>query len=157
VYDGNSQALDHIMVSEALAQGVQPPGYDVVHVNSEFADQTSDHDPEVATLMLWPNDVTGDLMQQRSGLVLNRATQRFIGTVKLTQISGPAIVGQLQVLFEDLPAGVTLANATGTRRGVPYILVDATAPGTAIDVPVQFSNPSRWPIFYTVHAYAGQF
>jgi predicted extracellular nuclease len=156
VYDGNSQALDHIMVSEALEQD-GPAEYDVVHVNSEFADQTSDHDPEVVTLRLWPNGVLGNFTEQRSGLVLNRVTQRFIGTVKLTQISGPDVVGQLQVLFEDLPAGVTLANATGTRRGVPYILVNATGPGTAIDVPVQFSNPSRWPIFYTVHAYAGQF
>ena len=48
VYQGNSQVLDHIMVSAAANQHVV--GYDVVHVNSEFATQASDHDPGVARL-----------------------------------------------------------------------------------------------------------
>jgi predicted extracellular nuclease len=48
VYDGNSQVLDHILVSNRLAEA--PFNYDVVHVNSEFADQASDHEPEVALL-----------------------------------------------------------------------------------------------------------
>ncbi|MGW5202655.1 lamin tail domain-containing protein [Streptomyces spiralis] len=43
VYDGNSQTLDHILVSSA----VKKPEYQVVHINSEFSDQTSDHDPQV--------------------------------------------------------------------------------------------------------------
>ncbi|WP_420707747.1 lamin tail domain-containing protein [Streptomyces sp. NRRL F-5135] len=43
VYDGNSQTLDHILVSPAIKK----PGYEVVHINAEFADQTSDHDPQV--------------------------------------------------------------------------------------------------------------
>ncbi|MFF2188591.1 endonuclease/exonuclease/phosphatase family protein [Streptomyces sp. NPDC058155] len=43
VYDGNSQTLDHILVSP----GIKKPGYDVVHINAEFADQASDHDPQV--------------------------------------------------------------------------------------------------------------
>lgn len=158
VYDGNSQALDHIMVSDSLAQTALPE-YDVVHVNSEFADQTSDHDPEVATLLLPPDDVTSQLSVQRSGLVLNRATQLFTGTVRITNTSGQNIAGQLQVLFEGLPAGVTLANASGTRRGVPYIQINSQtlAAGGAIDVPVQFSNPSRAAISYTSRVYAGQF
>jgi uncharacterized protein len=47
VYEGNSQALDHILVSPFLTQ--QPANfYDVVHVNSEFADQVSDHEPQRA-------------------------------------------------------------------------------------------------------------
>ncbi|HET8757747.1 MAG TPA: Ig-like domain-containing protein [Solirubrobacteraceae bacterium] len=48
VFDGNSQALDHILVSPALLLPL--PEYDSVHVNSEFADQQSDHDPQVARL-----------------------------------------------------------------------------------------------------------
>jgi uncharacterized protein len=46
VYDGNSQTLDHILVSPA----VRKPGYDVVHINAEFADQASDHDPQVVRI-----------------------------------------------------------------------------------------------------------
>lgn len=51
VFDGNSQVLDHILISDYLfARGV--PEYDVVHVNAEFPDQASDHDPEVARFTL---------------------------------------------------------------------------------------------------------
>ena len=45
VFEGNSQALDHILVSPALL--LPFPEYDSVHVNSEFHDQQSDHDPQV--------------------------------------------------------------------------------------------------------------
>ena len=46
VYEGNAQALDHVLTTS----GVGPVDYDVVHVNAEFADQTSDHDPQLARI-----------------------------------------------------------------------------------------------------------
>jgi predicted extracellular nuclease len=52
VYEGNSEVLDQILVSKSLLRG--HPEYDSVHVNSEFADQTSDHDPQVARLRVLP-------------------------------------------------------------------------------------------------------
>jgi predicted extracellular nuclease len=48
-YEGNSEVLDHIIVTPNLATGLS---YDVVHLDSEFADQVSDHDPQVAYLDL---------------------------------------------------------------------------------------------------------
>jgi uncharacterized protein len=48
VFEGNSQALDHILVSPSLLLPL--PEYDSVHVNSEFTPQQSDHDPQVARL-----------------------------------------------------------------------------------------------------------
>jgi hypothetical protein len=48
VFEGNSEVLDHILVSDHLFDGGFD--YDVVHVNSEFADQVSDHDPQVVHL-----------------------------------------------------------------------------------------------------------
>jgi uncharacterized protein len=48
VFDGNSQTLDQILVSRALVS--ERPEYDSVHVNAEFADQASDHDPQVARM-----------------------------------------------------------------------------------------------------------
>ena len=57
VFEGNSQVLDQILISKALT--VVPPGakgpafdYDVVHTNSEFFDQDSDHDPQVVRLAI---------------------------------------------------------------------------------------------------------
>ncbi|MEV4443619.1 endonuclease/exonuclease/phosphatase family protein [Streptomyces sp. NPDC049577] len=43
VYQGNSQVLDHILTSPHIGR----PDYDIVHINAEFADQASDHDPQV--------------------------------------------------------------------------------------------------------------
>ncbi len=57
VYEGNSQVLDHILVSPALTKA--PPGakypayvYDIVHTNAAFAVQQSDHDPQVVRLAI---------------------------------------------------------------------------------------------------------
>lgn len=49
-FEGNSEVLDHILLSPELADGRYR--YDVVHVNAEFADQLSDHDPQVVRLGL---------------------------------------------------------------------------------------------------------
>lgn len=46
VYQGNSQVLDHILVSPEVGYAK----YDVVHINSEFAVQASDHDPQVVRI-----------------------------------------------------------------------------------------------------------
>ena len=43
VFDGISEALDHILVTP-FVRGVR---YQVVHVNAEYTDQVSDHDPQV--------------------------------------------------------------------------------------------------------------
>lgn len=48
VFQGNSQVLDHILVSPSAYAQVE--GYDSVHVNAEFADQASDHDPQVVRI-----------------------------------------------------------------------------------------------------------
>ena len=50
-FEGNSQALDHMLISPALARGAD---YDIVHVSSEFAGAASDHDPVVARLQIMP-------------------------------------------------------------------------------------------------------
>ena len=54
LYVGNSQVLDHILVSDNLFDNAYV-GYDIVHVNAEFAyssQRPSDHDPVVATFTL---------------------------------------------------------------------------------------------------------
>lgn len=49
-FEGNAQTLDHILSSNNLLTRLD--GFDVVHINSEFADQVSDHDPLVARFNL---------------------------------------------------------------------------------------------------------
>ena len=48
-FDGNTQELDHQLVSADLLANAAV-AYDIVHVNSEFADKASDHDPSVSRL-----------------------------------------------------------------------------------------------------------
>jgi predicted extracellular nuclease len=54
VFEGNAQALDQILVNQALSDVLVPGSYDIVHVNAEFAYHASDHDPQVARFLL-PN------------------------------------------------------------------------------------------------------
>lgn len=51
VFEGNAQTLDHVLVSNGLLNGAE---FDVVRINAEFADQTSDHDPLVASFVIEP-------------------------------------------------------------------------------------------------------
>jgi len=48
-FQGNAQQLDHILVSGNLGEDA---AFDILRINSEFADQTSDHDPMIASLNL---------------------------------------------------------------------------------------------------------
>lgn len=61
IFQGNSQTLDHILVSGGLATGAE---VDIVNVNVEFAatpQRASDHDPVLARFRFAPafNDITG--------------------------------------------------------------------------------------------------
>ncbi|WP_085314591.1 lamin tail domain-containing protein [Derxia lacustris] len=147
VYDGNSQVLDHIMVSSALASRAD---YDVVHVNSEFADQASDHEPEVVRLNLpvvWKS-LAGQAGYTLSGLSYNRLTQLYQGTVKLT--ANADLAAPLALALSGLPAGVTLANAGLTANGLPAIeLPGSLARGATLTLTLQFRNPANVRIGYT--------
>jgi predicted extracellular nuclease len=56
IFEGNSQSLDHILVSGNLAAHSL---FDAVHINSEFASQASDHDPLLALVSLGGRVVEG--------------------------------------------------------------------------------------------------
>ncbi len=55
IFRGNSQALDHMLVSPYLAGKSE---FNMVHVNTEFADQASDHDPLLAVINFKKNPKT---------------------------------------------------------------------------------------------------
>ena len=64
VYDGNSQVLDHILISNHLLVPIEGGSalFDVVHANAEFPPEThaTDHDPSLVrfTLVTSPANVT---------------------------------------------------------------------------------------------------
>lgn len=146
IYDGNAQVLDHILVSASLAPVAD---YDVVHINSEFADQASDHEPEVARLYLPPRvtDISSQFGMVKSGLSYNFASRTYNGTLTLT--ANAAVNKPLLVTLADLPAGVTLVNAQGTLGGMPYLRIDGPlAAGQKVSLALRFNNPARVAIGY---------
>jgi predicted extracellular nuclease len=48
VFNGVSQVLDHILLSPEVKDFT----YQVVHVNAEYHDQVSDHDPQVVDVKI---------------------------------------------------------------------------------------------------------
>jgi len=75
-FQGNAQTLDHILVSGNLFK--QLDGFDVVHINSEFADQISDHDPSVARFSF--NSAPTALALTATNVDENVAVNTTIGT-----------------------------------------------------------------------------
>ncbi|MBI3229544.1 MAG: endonuclease/exonuclease/phosphatase, partial [Burkholderiales bacterium] len=123
--------------------------------------RASDHDPVVIGLNLPApyTDVSASFGTTVTGLVFNRATQLFTGSLTVKNTSAAALTGPFMVEIVGLPAGVTLSNASGMHNGVPYINVSANsiAAGQAVTLPVSFSNPSKVSISYTVKVSAGYF
>ena len=88
---------------------------------------------------------SGQIKSSASGLVYNRATKLFGGTLTLTNNGPTTLSGQLEVVFRGLPAGVVLKNASGyDADGDPYILVNigALPPGRSVTFSLSFSNPN---------------
>ena len=102
VFDGNSQDLDHLLASNRLvAEGF---ALDVVHVNSEFHDQVSDHDPLVARFVF-----------QFAPANLN-----LVGTSVLENSSVGATVGVVSA--SDLNVGDTLTFTLPDSAGGRFAL-----------------------------------
>jgi predicted extracellular nuclease len=108
-YEGVSEVLDHILVSPALEGQTT---YQVVHINSEFSPQVSDHDPQVVDLTL----PTGVSYNETLGAQLSHSA-----------ISLPASYGDarhpLRSLFisPTFAAGVTQVTYTLNRRVVCHV------------------------------------
>ncbi|MHC5597331.1 MAG: lamin tail domain-containing protein [Nostoc sp.] len=79
-FEGNAQTLDHILVSSNLLGKLD--AYDVVHINSEFADQDSDHDPSVARFNL--NDAPTAITLSATSVNENVAANTVVGTFTTT-------------------------------------------------------------------------
>jgi predicted extracellular nuclease len=177
VFDGLSGYLDHALASSTLnAQVVGAAEWNlnadepvVIDYNTDGKPQdlysalpyrASDHDPVVVSLDLQPayQDVTASVKTFTSGYVFNRITNKFTGTLQVTNTSGAALNGPLQLEFQGLSAGVTLANASGSHNGSAYITVPAgLAAGASVNVPLQFNNPSKGAISYTLKVFSGNF
>ena len=92
------------------------------------------------------------------GLGYSRVSQTFNGTVTITNMGSSTINGPFQIVLTSLTSGVTMANATNTFSGMPYLTVPTVAslaPGHSATVTVEFRNPSNALINFTPVVYSG--
>ena len=136
VYEGNSQVLDHVLLSPGLVgQGYD---YDVVHVNAEFNDQASDHDPQVVDLHL--GLAVADLTATADpGQVVYGSSSTVKGT--LTDDAGHPIPGAT-VALESRSPSATGFSATGdtTTTAPDGSYAFAVSPAATTDYRVTFAG-----------------
>ncbi|KQQ88873.1 ExeM/NucH family extracellular endonuclease [Massilia sp. Leaf139] len=179
VFGAESGYLDHALASSSLSP--QVAGVTEWHNNADEPEaidyniesgggqdpyqagpyRASDHDPVVISLNLKATfaDVTASTTITRTAPVLNRLTGKYSSTVKITNTSGAALTGPLQLVLQGLTAGVTLDGKSGERDGSPYLtLPNATlAAGASISVTTTFTNPAKIGIGYTPVLFSGTF
>lgn len=144
VFEGNSQDLDHILVSGSLAAVAS---YDIVHVNVEFQDPASDHDPIVARIT-FPEVCQPDLGFGGPGgatLAVCGDPLATTGSATMTMAGLPA--GAAGFLFFGL-TNAPLATHGGVlvpipAAGIAFLpdtdldgLISLPVPGALADVPV---------------------
>lgn len=80
LFDGNSQLLDNILVTQGLLNGA---GVDGVHINALFgAAQNSDHDPQVARFLL--GTAPANLVLDNASVAENLPAGTVVGTASAT-------------------------------------------------------------------------
>jgi uncharacterized protein len=127
IFQGNSQSLDHILVSNNLSDRSE---FDAVHVNSEFADQASDHDPLLARITL-NGDSNDNLLNGRTTrtattraseiTTIDRRTATAVAE-PVTGITNASTFSAGTDLFQPsdapLTSGLTTPITAGTTNGI---------------------------------------
>lgn len=103
-------------------------------------------------------DVTGYIRTTAYGLILNRSTGKYAGNFVLTNTGSIPLKGPLHLQLDNLTAGVTLFNATGSRDGAPYITVpQGLAPDESVTIPLLVTNPAKVTVSYDAKIFSGTF
>ncbi len=135
VFEGNAQALDHILVTAGLAANAQ---YDAIHINSEQADTAArgtDHDPQLATFLIarpdQPPVAVADAVAINEDATTANLTALLLGndsdpnagdTIRITAVDDSATLGSL--IFD--PVTQTLRYVADDPS------FDAIAPGASV-------------------------
>ncbi|HKP51475.1 MAG TPA: S-layer homology domain-containing protein [Chloroflexia bacterium] len=117
VFDGNSQDLDNTLVSSNLLAALAE--FDPLHVNSEFANQDSDHDPQVSRYTL----VGATPTPTGTSLPATSTNTAVPSTATNTAVAASATSTNTAVA----PSATTTRTSTATNTAVP-----ATGTNTAV-------------------------
>lgn len=141
VLEGNSQALDHILVSGQIMS--RAPVYDAVHVNAEFANPISDHDPQV----LRYNPIGTPTAVEVTTLAARRAGRSVLirwRTRTEARIAGFHLYRESGSKLTRLNVALIRAKQPGGTSGASYVWRDAAAhPGAQYRLQVVHLNGTR--------------
>ena len=125
IFQGNSQQLDHILVSDGLLDGAE---IDIVNVNSEFAetdDRASDHDPVIAALTIGGDDLNlVEGTSRNDNLIGTDGADRILGLGGNDRIAG--LEGA-----DDLDGGAGSRDTLNYRNSNDSVFVDLETGETA--------------------------
>ena len=142
IFQGNSQQLDHILVSDSLAASVD---VDIVHVNVEFAEfpnRASDHEPVVARIEFEPTcgPVVGAIVAPMNGICVGSSvtvetdfSSTCPGEIELDFDPAP---GPVYTEHGDYDVTVTATDSEGNAAtDTVSFTIDTIAPLVMVDVP----------------------
>jgi hypothetical protein len=152
-------------------------GYAIAHVNSLYPDFDpvsgqplrsivsrpegySDHDAPIGYFALAaPTEVSSQFRITSSGLVFNRATGVYSGSITIRYDRAGSITGPFNVVLSGVPQGITFVNETGISAGGPYftLAVPSLSTGGQATVQIQFRNSTAVPPSWTPLVYSGEF
>lgn len=131
-FDGNGQALDNVIATLDLLIGAQ---YDIVHINSEFATQLSDHDPGLASLIFARSAALAtsgdDLLTEAAYIARFGATRGTMGGDDIVYALGgnDLIEGSEGADYIDGGDGIDTVDYSGSAMPVNVDLAAGTVSG----------------------------
>lgn len=135
IFQGNSQSLDHILVSDNLAESSE---FDIVHVNTEFAEtpnRASDHDPLLVEIKFTATVLEGTT--GRDEIIGTDADEQIVGLQGRDILTGNDGVDEFiytSVLdggdtITDFEPGIDKLNFIGLLESINYQGDDPIADG----------------------------
>src|SRR5262249_6253036 len=142
VFEGNSETLDHMLVSNNHSAST---AFDIVHVNAEFFDQTSDHEPLTASLKVGGFTVHtgetvtspqtldgGDTGTVQVGGTLAVAAAGNGNVVAVTWTGGTSVLSNAGVISATAGRGNSRAVDTGALAAASSLTVLNAAAATIV-------------------------
>ncbi len=141
MFGGNAQQLDNILVTGGLVGGAH---YDAVHINAEFGgDRPTDHDPQLALLML--GAAPTDLILDHASVNENLAAGSIVGTLSATDTANDvlsySLVDDANGLFVvDAATGVITTTAALDHEAIAaYDIVARTTDSGGLSTEQDFT------------------
>jgi hypothetical protein len=159
-YDGTAKAATVSTIPAGLTTVITYNGSTTAPINAgSYAVAAAINDPNYqggASGILTISYAPVQTSCKTSGLVYNRATKTYNGTLSVTNTGSSAIAGTLTVELDGLTAGVTVVNPARMISGAPQIdkaLAVPLNPGQSVSIVLQFNNPANAPINFNSTAF----